>query len=40
MSSACTCSPEKTIVLCVDEKSQFQALDRTTLIRPIRRGIP
>jgi transposase len=32
--------PEKAIVLCVDEKSQVQALDRTAPILPIRPGIP
>ena len=26
--------PEKSIVLCVDEKSQIQALNRTALMRP------
>ncbi len=32
--------PDKAIVLCVDEKSQIQALDRTAPILPIRPGIP
>ncbi|MEX1264454.1 MAG: IS630 family transposase [Actinomycetota bacterium] len=32
--------PEKAIVLCVDEKSQIQALDRTAPILPIRPGLP
>src|SRR3954452_9690201 len=32
--------PEKAIVLCVDEKSQVQALDRTAPILPLRPGIP
>jgi transposase len=32
--------PEKTIVLCVDEKSQIQALDRTAPILPLRPGLP
>ena len=32
--------PDKAIVLCVDEKSQVQALDRTAPILPIRPGIP
>ena len=32
--------PEKAIVLCVDEKSQIQALDRTQPIRPLRPGLP
>jgi len=32
--------PERAVVLCVDEKSQIQALDRTTPILPMRPGIP
>ncbi|MFH1876528.1 MAG: IS630 family transposase [Candidatus Omnitrophota bacterium] len=32
--------PDKAIVLCVDEKSQIQALDRTQPILPLRPGIP
>jgi transposase len=32
--------PEKAIVLCVDEKSQIQALDRTQPILPLRQGLP
>jgi len=32
--------PEKAIVLCVDEKSQIQALDRTAPILPMRPGLP
>ena len=32
--------PEKAIVLCVDEKSQIQALDRTQPVLPLRPGIP
>jgi len=32
--------PEKGIVLCVDEKSQIQALDRTQPILPLRPGLP
>lgn len=32
--------PEKAIVLCVDEKSQVQALDRTAPIPPLRPGLP
>ncbi len=32
--------PDKAIVLCVDEKSQVQALDRTAPILPIRPGLP
>ena len=32
--------PEKAVVLCVDEKSQIQALDRTAPILPLRSGLP
>jgi transposase len=32
--------PEKALVLCVDEKSQIQALDRTQPTLPLRPGIP
>ena len=32
--------PEKAVVLCIDEKSQVQALDRTAPILPIMPGIP
>ena len=32
--------PDKALVLCVDEKSQIQALDRTRPILPLRPGIP
>jgi transposase len=32
--------PDKAVVLCVDEKSQVQALDRTAPILPLRPGIP
>jgi len=32
--------PDKAIVLCVDEKSQVQALDRTAPTLPMRLGIP
>ena len=32
--------PDKAVVLCVDEKSQIQALDRTAPILPMRPGIP
>jgi DDE superfamily endonuclease/Winged helix-turn helix len=32
--------PAKAVVLCVDEKSQVQALDRTAPILPLRPGIP
>src|SRR5436189_1680695 len=32
--------PDKAIVLCVDEKSQVQALDRTAPTLPMRLGVP
>jgi transposase len=32
--------PEHAIVLCVDEKSQIQALERTQPVRPVRPGRP
>jgi len=32
--------PEKAVVLCVDDKSQIQALDRTQPILPLRPGLP
>jgi hypothetical protein len=32
--------PQNAIVLCVDEKSQIQALDRTQPILPLRPGLP
>jgi transposase len=32
--------PERAVVLCVDEKSQIQALDRTAPMLPIRPGLP
>jgi transposase len=32
--------PERALVLCVDEKSQIQALDRTAPLLPLRPGIP
>ena len=32
--------PEKAVVLCVDEKSQVQALDRTQPLLPLRPGLP
>ena len=32
--------PDKAVVLCVDEKSQVQALDRTAPILPMRPGMP
>jgi hypothetical protein len=31
-------APERALVLCVDEKSQIQALDRTQLLLPMRPG--
>jgi transposase len=32
--------PERAVVLCVDEKSQIQALDRTAPILPLAPGVP
>src|SRR5829696_6178333 len=32
--------PENAVVVCIDEKSQIQALDRTAPILPIRPGLP
>ena len=32
--------PEKALVLCVDEKSQIQALDRTAPVLPMMPGLP
>jgi len=32
--------PDKAVVLCVDEKSQIQALDRTRPLLPLRPGLP
>ena len=32
--------PDKAIVLCIDEKSQVQALDRTAPVLPLRMGMP
>ncbi len=32
--------PDKALVLCVDEKSQIQALDRTQPLLPLRPGMP
>ncbi len=32
--------PDKALLLCVDEKSQIQALDRTRPILPLRPGLP
>jgi transposase len=32
--------PDNAVVLCVDEKSQIQALDRTAPILPLRPGLP
>jgi hypothetical protein len=31
--------PEKAVVVCVDEKSQIQALDRTAPMLPVRPGL-
>ena len=32
--------PDRALVLCVDEKSQIQALDRTQPLLPMRQGKP
>jgi len=32
--------PERAVVVCIDEKSQIQALDRTAPILPMRPGLP
>ena len=32
--------PEKALVLCVDEESQIQALDRTAPVLPMMPGLP
>ena len=32
--------PDRALVLCVDEKSQIQALDRTAPLLPMRPGLP
>src|SRR6185437_15813313 len=32
--------PERAVVLCVDEKSQIQALDRSQPVLPIMPGVP
>ncbi|SDF80945.1 hypothetical protein SAMN05216553_103387 [Lentzea fradiae] len=32
--------PERAVVLCVDEKSQIQALNRTAPVLPMRPGTP
>ena len=32
--------PEKAVVLCVDEKSQIEALDRSQLVLPMMQGMP
>ena len=32
--------PERAVVLCVDEKSEIQALDRTQPVLPLRPGVP
>lgn len=34
------CSPERALVLCVDEKSQSQALDRSQPVLPMMPGVP
>lgn len=31
--------PDKAVVLCIDEKSQIQALDRTAPVLPLRIGV-
>lgn len=37
----CICHPpERAVVLCIDEKSQIQALDRTQSILPLQPGLP
>jgi hypothetical protein len=33
-------SPEQAVVLCIDEKSQIQALDRSQMAFPMRPGQP
>jgi putative transposase len=33
-------NPDRALVLCVDEKSQIQALDRTAPLLPLRPGLP
>jgi hypothetical protein len=32
--------PEKALVLCVDEKAQIQALDRSAPVLPMMPGMP
>jgi hypothetical protein len=32
--------PDRALVLCVEEKSQIQALDRTAPILPLQPGLP
>jgi hypothetical protein len=32
--------PDKAVVLCIDEKSRVQALDRTAPVLPLRLGMP
>lgn len=39
-SSGCTCISRNAVVLCVDEKSQIQALDRMQPVLPMRPGLP
>jgi len=36
----CRNPPEKAVVLCVDEKSQIQALDRSQPVLPMMPGMP
>jgi hypothetical protein len=36
----CLHPPENAVVLCLDEKSQIQALDRTAPMLPVRPGLP
>lgn len=36
----CLNPPDRALVLCVDEKSQIQALDRTAPMLPLRPGLP
>ena len=41
MSLACTTiHPSRAVVLCVDEKSQIQALDRSQPVLPMMPGMP
>ncbi len=36
----CACARANAVVVCIDEKTQIQALDRTAPILPLRPGIP